>query len=49
MKNGDTEWRPPAVEFGYPLPQDGGRGDDNDGFVELLAVVQGSNERYQLD
>lgn len=44
VQNRDTKWRPPAMEFVYPLPKDSGRGDHNHGFVEHLAVVQGGNE-----
>ncbi len=37
------------MELVYPLPQDRGWSDNNHGLMELLAVMQGGNERYQLD
>ncbi len=37
------------MELIYPLPQHRGRSNDNDGLVEHLGVVEGSNKRNELD
>ncbi len=37
------------MEFVNPLPQDSGRCDYNDGFVQHFAVVQGGYEGYELN